>query len=1001
MTITPKPIQDYKDSIITATGQNQVLTNTETNVYQTLETFDIRNFLENLTPTKEKNRYICPVCEGHNLTIEPNTGEYQCWNGCECKDIREAIKPWSQVLEERNKGKYSPYSKVTPIRRKTKKPQATPIPDNISIGTLPGSVSPPSRERSGEYFTQKHIYSDAQYVLRYELENGKKPESKDGKLKPKPYHLTNEGEWKCGKGDLPWLPYRFNEIEQYGQGQWVLLVEGEPCTDVARVIYQLLSFTFQGAAWGDKVLTQNLHLLKNTGVAGVVMWPDHDDTGYSKAKKCSEAAAKIGLPFVEINPLKIWEECPQEGDIADFARTVAMTGDELISILQNQIKEAAQKQAEAIQEEFDDIPPGGKRKKVTFSQLALEALYMDTPWICAGDKLYKWVGNHYQLVPEAVERRRIAEFCNSYVVWERQENNTLIATYPYAKPSKIDEAIKWAKSLLSVSLDSLNPSGLNCLNGILQITWDGDKPSWQLLPHDPNYYYTYAPLVEYNPNADPKDCDRLLSALDAPQRDIFLKIIAASLDLPNVRKYKGRLIRALLLRGTGSNGKDALREAIATIYGKQGVTSATLTDFAQYDAGRKFPLRKLIHSRINWASENTNSTKLDKIQSLKAFITGNPLDSEGKGKDDEQFTPNAICLFNINDAPNMQGSLEAILSRYGVLDFKKTYKTNADPNKGELEADPRFAYDPLFLRLMVCPALLNRLLNALKDLMINGIDYSCTQQALEDIQAENSHLFQFIQDTGLNYDPNGYLSASDIWTRLEQWYLDNGTLTYEEGSNGKQKAVWADQVKMSDRNIKGINQVIARFKQLFPKAKLATVPHPSGKRNIQVLQGVSFNSILNKENCIAISENPTPDPYQLPHQQTLINQDFHTTHTSFNNLVEIKNQEHQEHHLTSSQQCETEFSREEKIDKVVWDVCEPCTASIFDVQSGVASGVEDDLIAMQNPLLRMETENITTADFNNVGEVPIPKLQSESTAAEIIIRNSQQDSSINSDSGSD
>jgi len=56
---------------------------------------------------------------------------------------------------------------------------------------------------------------------------------------------------------------------------------------------------------------------------------------------------------------------------------------------------------------------------------------------------------------------------------------------------------------------------------------------------------------------------------------------------------------------------------------------------------------------------------------------------------------------------------------------------------------------------------------------------------------------------------------------------------------------------------------------------------------------------------------------------------------------------------------------------------------------------------MQNPLLRMETENITTADFNNVGEVPIPKLQSESTAAEIIIRNSQQDSSINSDSGSD
>ncbi|MFM6053234.1 MAG: DNA primase, partial [Sphaerospermopsis kisseleviana] len=183
---------------------------------------------------------------------------------------------------------------------------------------------------------------------------------------------------------------------------------------------------------------------------------------------------------------------------------------------------------------------------------------------------------------------------------------------------------------------------------------------------------------------------------------------------------------------------------------------------------------------------------------MKAAITGNPLTAEAKGKDGQEFTPNAVFLFNINDVPNLEGSLEAILSRYGCLDFTKTYKTNADPSKGELEADPRFAYDPLFLRMMVCPTLLNRLLDSLQDLMANGIDYDCTKQALHDIQAENSHLFQFIQDTGLNYDPNSYLSATDIWTRWEQWYLDNGTLTYEETSTGKMKAIWADQVRYGD-----------------------------------------------------------------------------------------------------------------------------------------------------------------------------------------------------------
>ncbi|HEY9807071.1 MAG TPA: hypothetical protein V6D04_10915, partial [Candidatus Obscuribacterales bacterium] len=57
-------------------------------------TFDIREHLDKLDPTKNKNRYICPVCNGNNLTVDPETGKYQCWSGCECKDIREAIAPW-------------------------------------------------------------------------------------------------------------------------------------------------------------------------------------------------------------------------------------------------------------------------------------------------------------------------------------------------------------------------------------------------------------------------------------------------------------------------------------------------------------------------------------------------------------------------------------------------------------------------------------------------------------------------------------------------------------------------------------------------------------------------------------------------------------------------------------------------------------------------------------------------------------------------------------------
>ena len=938
-----------------------------------LQTFDIRNFTGTLTPAKEKNKFICPGCEGHNLSIEPETGKYQCFNGCTNREVREAIKPWDQVLEERKQGNYTQTHK--PKTKPVTKTKPAPIPDILDIATIPNptppetlkgdftpaqliKLAPGNSEEILELETSQGLikgvtvttyqYTPNTKVIRVDIAGRKK-------LPPKPYYLKSENNWVCGKGGESWTPYRLDEIEKYGSGKWVVIVEGEQCSDAARVHFGILTFTFQGGSWGED-LSRQLPLIKNAGVTGVIVWPDHDDAGYKKAEKIADLAAKIQLPLIELDPLTLWDAMPDKGDIADFLEAHKnMTGDDLINILKTQISK--EKPTELITENSEDYD----NEELSFCQLAFDALYADSHWICVNGKLHKWDGSHYKLVSDGHEKKRIRNFCNTY----RKEvynpvTKTLKTIYPYAKASKINEALDWAKQSFHLDIDEINPPGLNCLNGILQILWDGDKPSWQLVEHSPNYYYTYPPLVEYNPKADSRDCDRLLDALDAPQREIFLKVIAASLDLPNVRKYKGRLIRALLLLGTGSNGKDALREAISTIFGKQGVTPATLNDFQQYDDGRRFPLSSLIYSRINWASENTNSSKLDRIQSLKAAITGNPLTAEAKGKDGQEFTPNAVFLFNINDVPNLQGSLEAILSRYGVLDFRKTYKTNADPTKGELEADPRFAYDPLFLRLMVCPALLNRLLDSLKDLMVNGIDYSCTREALEDIQSENSHLFQFIQDTGLTYDPNSYLSASDIWTRLEQWYLENGTLTYEETSTpGKLKAIWADQSRFGDRNIKAVNQVLARFKQLFPKAKLATIPHPNGKKLQQVLQGITFSPLSIRSFSTPISENSTPIPPQLPPQQTLTNQDFHPNHPQFSNTEE-KNQNNNQNTpaysnqiLQSQNQINNPQNSEVEKSEIFgggWGGT-PIKQGFDGVVTGVVTGVENNLIGVENNLV--------------------------------------------------
>ncbi|MHC5721212.1 MAG: DUF5906 domain-containing protein, partial [Nostoc sp.] len=107
-----------------------------------------------------------------------------------------------------------------------------------------------------------------------------------------------------------------------------------------------------------------------------------------------------------------------------------------------------------------------------------------------------------------------------------------------------------------IEAELLNPPGVNCTNGIVRVEWEGKNFTVRLAPHTPEDYYIYEPLIEYNPNADDTYCEQLLACLDKPQQEIFLRNIAASLDLKTVRKFRGREVKAIFAIGLGSNGKD-------------------------------------------------------------------------------------------------------------------------------------------------------------------------------------------------------------------------------------------------------------------------------------------------------------------------------------------------------------------------------------------------------------------------------------------------------------
>jgi uncharacterized membrane protein YgcG len=210
-------------------------------------------------------------------------------------------------------------------RRRRHEPKYLPasIPDGeIELATLPAPVPTPERQHlphpakpNVDTWVTRFLYDDQQWVDRIEWLDSTKAKGYDKITLP--YHVDCNGEAVNAKGQKPWLPYRWHEVLQHGYGKWVFGLEGETCVETARLL-QLVAFTWQGGDWTEATINESLAFLKSAGIAGLFYFPDYDEAGQKKAEKVKLGAALAGLPCVVLNPLEIWAEMPEKGDIVDW-----------------------------------------------------------------------------------------------------------------------------------------------------------------------------------------------------------------------------------------------------------------------------------------------------------------------------------------------------------------------------------------------------------------------------------------------------------------------------------------------------------------------------------------------------------------------------------------------------------------------------------------------------------------------------------------------------------
>ncbi len=224
--------------------------------------------------TKEKNKYHCPCCGGDNLGVSKNNEKYNCFNGCDSKDVTKA------VLKKAGVTKPTKYKKG----------------------------------RKFEYFHHDSNRKPLVKVTKEYLDNGAK----------KVRQLTRDiqGKWQFGyEGQDKIIEdtcclYRWHEIKDLSG---VHIVEGESVADKLMEIGTPATTLLRGSdAKFTELKKQQLKSLKNP-----IICPDRDIPGIKFADKIAEVLDEGGNDYYWCYPhpdSRYWQQLPPSNgyDLEDW-----------------------------------------------------------------------------------------------------------------------------------------------------------------------------------------------------------------------------------------------------------------------------------------------------------------------------------------------------------------------------------------------------------------------------------------------------------------------------------------------------------------------------------------------------------------------------------------------------------------------------------------------------------------------------------------------------------
>jgi Protein of unknown function (DUF3987) len=256
--------------------------------------FDIRDHLDKLTHHKV-DKFVCPVCNGTNLSISKKDSAYKCWDGCSSAAIREVLAPWADRAAQ------SEPQKKAARPKQTRQWTYADLEGNPCI-RVNRTDDGGGKKRIWQEFWAKGVWTT------------KAPDSDKTKLK------------------AAVTIYRHPEVlAAIAEGRQIFWVEGEPCADLLWSMGLAATTSIGGSA----AYESNGNYSQALKGARLVVCPDRDANGLKYAEfVATDYPESRWLYAIPESP--VWGQLPQAGglDIADWVIDYKITADDIVAAIE-------------------------------------------------------------------------------------------------------------------------------------------------------------------------------------------------------------------------------------------------------------------------------------------------------------------------------------------------------------------------------------------------------------------------------------------------------------------------------------------------------------------------------------------------------------------------------------------------------------------------------------------------------------------------------------------